>query len=116
MPDDKIEVTVENRAVFLDEKEAERIMWDLQNKLHSRKMTRLIDKIDADNSSEQSKRQKECLETVAGLLRDGKKIHAVKHFRDEMGCGLREAKDYVEGMEAKANAAAAASVSPTVAF
>jgi hypothetical protein len=31
-------------------------------------------------------------------LREGKKIHAIKIYRDKAGCGLREAKNYVESL------------------
>jgi|GEM_PF-801962 ribosomal protein L7/L12 len=32
------------------------------------------------------------------LLRAGKKIHAIKIYRDKAGCGLKDAKDYVESL------------------
>ncbi|WP_159845381.1 ribosomal protein L7/L12 [Nocardia sp. CY41] len=33
---------------------------------------------------------------VDALLRQGKKIHAIKRYRELTGCGLKEAKDAVE--------------------
>jgi len=33
---------------------------------------------------------------VARMMETGQKIHAVKLVRDKLGCGLKEAKDYVE--------------------
>jgi ribosomal protein L7/L12 len=38
---------------------------------------------------------------VVALLRDGNKIEAIKVFRQARGCGLREAKDAVEAIEAR---------------
>lgn len=40
------------------------------------------------------------------LLRAGRKIEAIKLCRQEMGCGLKEAKDYVELLAAKHGIAA----------
>jgi ribosomal protein L7/L12 len=36
---------------------------------------------------------------VADLLREGKKLEAIKRFREQTGAGLKEAKDAVEAME-----------------
>lgn len=33
------------------------------------------------------------------LIRAGKKIEAIKYFRERHGCGLKEAKDAVEALE-----------------
>ncbi|MFG3618232.1 ribosomal protein L7/L12 [Nocardia sp. NPDC047654] len=33
---------------------------------------------------------------IDGLLAQGKKIHAIKRYRELTGCGLKEAKDAVE--------------------
>ncbi|WP_107654768.1 ribosomal protein bL12 [Nocardia suismassiliense] len=33
---------------------------------------------------------------IDALLADGKKIHAIKRYRELTGCGLKEAKDAVE--------------------
>jgi ribosomal protein L7/L12 len=38
------------------------------------------------------------LERVAALARDGKKIQAIKVYRDVTGVGLKDAKDAVERM------------------
>ncbi|WP_329494310.1 ribosomal protein L7/L12 [Kitasatospora herbaricolor] len=38
------------------------------------------------------------LQRVAALLRDGKKIHAIKAYREITGADLREAKEAVERM------------------
>ncbi|MER5469379.1 ribosomal protein L7/L12 [Streptomyces sp. NPDC002685] len=38
------------------------------------------------------------LPQVTALLRDGKKIQAIKAYREATGAGLKEAKDAVEGM------------------
>ncbi|GGV36681.1 hypothetical protein GCM10010495_62270 [Kitasatospora herbaricolor] len=38
------------------------------------------------------------LQQVAALLRDGKKIHAIKAYREITGAELREAKEAVERM------------------
>jgi ribosomal protein L7/L12 len=35
---------------------------------------------------------------ISGLLRRGLMIEAIKEFRDEHGCSLREALDAVQGM------------------
>jgi hypothetical protein len=35
---------------------------------------------------------------VAELVRDGQKIEAIKLYRAQTGVGLKEAKDYVEGL------------------
>ena len=32
------------------------------------------------------------------LVRSGEKLEAIKLYREETGCGLKEAKDYVEGI------------------
>jgi hypothetical protein len=32
------------------------------------------------------------------LVRGGQKIDAIKLYREQTGCGLKEAKDYVEGL------------------
>lgn len=37
--------------------------------------------------------------TVRHFLSRGSKIHAIKAYREESGCGLKEAKDAVEGVE-----------------
>jgi ribosomal protein L7/L12 len=39
------------------------------------------------------------LEEVVSLLRDGKKIQAIKVYREVTGEGLKEAKDAVEALE-----------------
>ncbi|MFG2476684.1 ribosomal protein L7/L12 [Streptomyces fagopyri] len=39
------------------------------------------------------------LEQVAALVRDGRKIQAIKAYREFTGVGLKEAKDAVERME-----------------
>ncbi|WP_393080357.1 ribosomal protein L7/L12 [Streptomyces sp. LN704] len=39
------------------------------------------------------------LEQVAALVRDGRKIQAIKEYREFTGVGLKEAKDAVERME-----------------
>jgi len=36
---------------------------------------------------------------VRGLLADGQKIEAIKLVRQQAGCGLKDAKDFVEAME-----------------
>jgi len=36
---------------------------------------------------------------VMRLLKEGKKIHAIKLYRQETGCGLKEAKDFVESIQ-----------------
>jgi hypothetical protein len=36
---------------------------------------------------------------VAEALRDGKKIEAIKRYREIAGVGLKEAKDFVEGVQ-----------------
>ncbi len=38
-------------------------------------------------------------EEMLELLRQGKKIHAIKIYRNLTGCGLKEAKDAVEKLE-----------------
>jgi ribosomal protein L7/L12 len=38
-------------------------------------------------------------EEIDELIRQGKKIHAIKVYRNLTGCGLREAKDAVEARE-----------------
>ncbi len=35
---------------------------------------------------------------VADLIRAGQKIAAIKKYREQTGVGLKEAKDYVEGL------------------
>jgi len=35
-------------------------------------------------------------EAARALVRDGRKIEAVKLVKERLGCGLKEAKDYVE--------------------
>ena len=40
-------------------------------------------------------------EEIQSLLRQGKKIHAIKIYRSISGCGLKEAKDAVEKLEAE---------------
>jgi ribosomal protein L7/L12 len=42
----------------------------------------------------------EIVDEVLALVRDGRKIEAIRIFRETTGCGLREAKDAVEAMEA----------------
>ena len=37
-------------------------------------------------------------EKVMELMKAGKKIQAIKLYRQQTGCGLKEAKDYVEGL------------------
>jgi hypothetical protein len=36
---------------------------------------------------------------VSAAIREGKKITAIKIYRQTTGCGLKEAKDYVEGVQ-----------------
>jgi hypothetical protein len=36
---------------------------------------------------------------VMRLLKEGKKIHAIKLYRQETGCGLKEAKDFIESIQ-----------------
>ena len=38
-------------------------------------------------------------DTVTGLIRAGKKIEAIKTYREETGAGLKEAKEAVEAMQ-----------------
>ena len=38
---------------------------------------------------------------VRGLVRAGRKIEAIKRYREETGVGLKEAKDAVDRLEAK---------------
>jgi len=38
-------------------------------------------------------------EKIQALLRRGEKIQAIKLIRDMTGCGLKEAKDYVDALE-----------------
>ncbi len=38
-------------------------------------------------------------DTVTGLIRAGKKIEAIKIYREETGAGLKEAKDAVEAIQ-----------------
>lgn len=40
-------------------------------------------------------------EEMLELLRQGKKIHAIKIYRSFTGCGLKEAKDAVEQLESE---------------
>jgi ribosomal protein L7/L12 len=40
-------------------------------------------------------------DTVLSLIRAGKKIEAIKIYREETGAGLKEAKDAVEAIEAR---------------
>lgn len=42
---------------------------------------------------------------VAEALAKGDKILAIKHYREATGAGLKEAKDFVEGMERRAGQA-----------
>lgn len=49
---------------------------------------------------------------VLNLLEDGRKIEAVKRYREVTGQGLREAKDAVEGLEAGRPLTALGSVNP----
>jgi hypothetical protein len=35
---------------------------------------------------------------IMELLKAGKKIQAIKVYREQTGCGLKEAKDYVESL------------------
>ncbi|MBL9094727.1 MAG: ribosomal protein L7/L12 [Planctomycetaceae bacterium] len=42
----------------------------------------------------------EMVDEILALVRDGRKIEAIRIFRETTGCGLREAKDAVEAMEA----------------
>ena len=35
---------------------------------------------------------------LVDLVRTGQKLEAIKLYRKETGCGLKEAKDYVEGL------------------
>ena len=37
-------------------------------------------------------------ETIRELLKAGQKIQAIKLYREQTGIGLKEAKDYVEGL------------------
>lgn len=41
------------------------------------------------------------LEEIKKLLRKGQKIQAIKLLREESGCGLKEAKDQVDAIQAK---------------
>jgi ribosomal protein L7/L12 len=40
--------------------------------------------------------------TVAEAVRDGKKIEAIKRYREATGVGLKEAKDFVEALQRRA--------------
>ena len=37
-------------------------------------------------------------ETIVELVKSGQKIQAIKLYREQTGAGLKEAKDYVEGL------------------
>jgi ribosomal protein L7/L12 len=39
---------------------------------------------------------------IAQAVRDGKKIEAIKLYRQSSGLGLKEAKEYIEGVERRA--------------
>ncbi len=39
------------------------------------------------------------LAEVRKLMASGHKINAIKHYREMTGCGLKEAKDFVESLE-----------------
>ena len=39
--------------------------------------------------------------TVINLMKDGRKLQAVKLYKDETGLGLRESKDYCDNLQAK---------------
>jgi hypothetical protein len=51
--------------------------------------------------AEKEQRQKEINEELLGLLRNGKKIEAIKQVRQVFDLGLKEAKDYVDRLERK---------------
>jgi ribosomal protein L7/L12 len=38
---------------------------------------------------------------ILGLMKGGKKIEAIKRYREKTGCGLKEAKDAVEALAAR---------------
>jgi ribosomal protein L7/L12 len=42
---------------------------------------------------------------VTAAIREGKKIKAIKIYRQTTGCGLKEAKDYVEGAQRRVGSA-----------
>lgn len=46
---------------------------------------------------------------ILDLLRGGKKIHAIKLYRDKASCGVRDAKDYVESLASRHGIAAVSS-------
>lgn len=46
-------------------------------------------------SSDLSQQQ---VDYISNAIADGEKIAAIKHYKDATGCGLREAKDFVEGL------------------
>lgn len=45
-----------------------------------------------------------CRDQILDALSRGKKIEAIKHYRAATGAGLKEAKDYVEGLQLKHDA------------
>ena len=60
-----------------------------------RQVAFLLDHLALDYREEPNGASPEVIE----LLRSGKKIQAVKLFRQEMGVGLREAKEFIESLE-----------------
>ncbi|HBP23177.1 MAG TPA: 50S ribosomal protein L7/L12, partial [Planctomycetes bacterium] len=57
----------------------------------------------------------ELLAEVAELLRAGKKINAIKRYREETGLSLKEAKDAVDALEAGGIPASGPSPAPSAA-
>lgn len=40
---------------------------------------------------------------ILELVRKGRKIEAIKRYREEMGVGLREAKKFIESLDTRGN-------------
>ncbi|MCA9835721.1 MAG: ribosomal protein L7/L12 [Trueperaceae bacterium] len=45
------------------------------------------------------------VEHLATLLKEGRKLEAIKYYREAKGVGLKEAKDYVESLDQEESAA-----------
>jgi len=53
----------------------------------------------SNTETEETRKERELQEKVKSLIIDGKKLHAVKLYMDEMGIGLKEAKEYIDSIE-----------------
>lgn len=69
-----------------------------QERQTTARLWRLEEKLDAIARALEIQPPAAAEEQVAALVRAGRKIEAIKRYREQTGVGLKEAKDYVDSL------------------